>query len=114
MNYITEGTITELTIEGKDCSFKLHGTEGYSVKYGNDMFNVLYSDAIKSISEANPILSYIIMQTKAFKCESVESNILAIAMTNGKKVKISIECEEDDLKDTSKQLKVTSITLLNN
>lgn len=40
-NYIIEGTVSEVSVdESNNISFKMCGTEGYSIKYGKEKYNI--------------------------------------------------------------------------
>lgn len=113
MDYIIEGTISELTVEGKSCVFKLNGSEAYSVKHGKEKYNILYTKEIKNISEEKYIPCQIILDSKEFLYTKSPSNSLVIALTNEKRIRVSGKIQEDILKDNTK-LPVSSITLLAN
>ena len=113
MDYIIEGTISELTVEGESCVFKINGSEAYSVKHGKEKYNILYTKEIKNISEEKYISCHIILNSKEFSYTDNKTNVLAIALTNGNKIRVSGKIQEDILKDNT-TLPVSSITLLAN
>ena len=112
MAYFIEGTITEIKSEGNECTFKVCGTEGYSVKLGKEKHNLLYSENIKTKTDKNAISSFVLLIDRNYKTNEKQEYLLASALTSGKKVRATIEAEETEIKTGVAELSVSSITLL--
>lgn len=112
MAYIIEGTVSELTVEGNSCIFKINGSEGYSLKIGKEKHNVLHS--VKAATNENVISAYILFSDRSYSIPEIELPILASALSCGKRVKVIIEANDNDIKNGVDMLKVSSITLLAN
>ena len=110
--YIIEGTISELKIEDTECTFKICGTEGYSVKHGKQKYNVLYSEDVNEKVDKNAISTFVLFDDRIYKASEKQECLLAVALANGKRVRTMIEAEETEIKTEKASLSVTSITLL--
>lgn len=112
MTYIIEGTVSELTVEGKSSIFRINGSEGYSVKIGKEKHNVLHS--AKAATNENVIVAYILFNDRNYEISEKESPIVASALSCGKRVKVIIDTTDNEIKKGTGNLKVSSITLLAN
>ncbi|MBR1536435.1 MAG: hypothetical protein IJ630_05820 [Treponema sp.] len=112
MIYIIEGTISEIKVEGKDCIFKICGSEGYSIKHGEKKYNVLYSEDIKEKNDKNAISSFVLIADRYYQANEKQECLLASALTAGKRIHVEIEATEDEIKSGMKELSVSSLTLL--
>ena len=111
INYTIEGVITELSLENNDFKFEISGTEGYSLKFGKDRYNVLIVEDIYKIKDRHFLYSFIVPQSVVFQFMENSLSLLAVAMTSGKRVMLTGETSEEEIKKG--HIKVSSITLLN-
>ncbi len=112
-NYVIEGTITEITTsDNPTCTFKICGTEGYSIKRDKYRYNFLCSSENGTNQRAQT--GYILLSEREYKSENHQAVLLlSSAMASGKHVKLIVESTEAEIIKSEKSLKVTSITLLN-
>ena len=109
--FLLQGTISELMVENNNVSFKIYGTEGFSIKRGGQTYNILSSDKNLAISSTTP--AFIIFQDIVF--ETSESNIplLSASITSGFKLTLIIEASNNDI-IKNHPLTVKSIKISNN
>ncbi|MBQ8678191.1 MAG: hypothetical protein IJ530_00325 [Treponema sp.] len=112
-NYIIEGTISEITTsDNPTCTFKICGSEGYSIKRDKYRYNFLCSTENGTNQSAQT--GYILFSEREYKSENPQAALLlSSAMASGKRVKLIVESTETEIKESENSLKVTSITLLN-
>ncbi|MBR4789618.1 MAG: hypothetical protein IK024_01855 [Treponema sp.] len=111
MKYKVECIISKISIKNNKLVFKICGTEGYSIKIGKDKYIVLITDEIEKIKELKCVSSFVIIQNIVFETKKSYSVLLTAAMTCGKRVRLTGETSEKEIK--SAHIKVSSISLLN-
>ncbi len=89
MEYIIEGTVSEVALEESKISFKISGTEGYSIKQGDKKYNV-FCLKDKTLGKA-----YIFAQKEKITANEKYQILLTAAATNAKKVKVEIRNEKE-------------------
>ena len=109
--FCIEGSILEIQLQKSKTTFKISGNEGYSLKYGSDMFNVLLPDSFENIKQIDFFSSYIISTIVDFSFDGKDASLLASAMTSGLRVRLTGETSEEEIQKG--HIKVSSITLLN-
>ncbi len=112
MAYFIGGTVSELKVEGNECTFKICGTEGYSVKHGEKKYNLLYSEDIKDKNDKNAISTFVLVDDRNYQSNEKQECLLASALTTGKRIRVTIDATEDEIKFGTKELSVSSIALL--
>ena len=116
-NYIIEGTISELSKNEGKYTFKISGTEGYSIKQksGKESIksNVLCLNDTSVIDNKKPRNAVIIPTDTVFQLESDDVLLLSLALVNGKRCKLILsEKRTKGKKADCIDYVVSSITLL--
>ena len=109
MNYIIEGTITELSFD--EGYFTICGSEGFMLKQGEKKYNVLCSE--ENLKEKHYQASFIASQKCKFSTSVKYRSVLLTSMTYEKRIRVSLD--EKELKKATNQeksLPICSITLL--
>ena len=120
-NYIIEGTVSEVFLDEKDnISFKIFGTEGYSIKYEKEKYNIHYSKQLEEEIKKDKKIhlpGIILSQDYQFSVSTKNMELIIRNCDLNKKLKISTTISETEklskiLADKNKPIKVDSITLL--
>ncbi len=107
-NYIIEGTISELKVEGNECTFKICGAEGFSIKRGDKKYNVLCPE--KMPKEKEIFSSYVLSSAVTFSIEEKQQNLLFQVISANKRIRVAIKKEEVDKVLTAKKSEKKSET----
>lgn len=120
-DYIIEGTIKEISVDKSDnFSFKIIGTEGYSIKYGKEKYNILCPEQLKEeLKKDKKIHLPGIIISQDYQFSTFEKNIEVIIRNCGLNRKLiigTVISETEKLSkifaDKNKPIKIASITLL--
>ena len=99
MNYIIEGTISELSID--ENFFRIKGSEGFVIIQDNKKYNVLCPESMQEKVD----VSFILSQDAKFSVGRNE-NLLIKACHSENKIKIKFEnLRKDDNNNTVKEIK---------
>ena len=117
VNYIIEGTISELSKNEGKYTFKISGTEGYSIKQksGKESIksNVLCLNDTSVIDNKKPRNAVVIPTDNVFQAEADDVLLLSVALVNGKRCKLALsEKRTKSKKGDCIDYEVSSITLL--
>jgi hypothetical protein len=107
--FVIEGTVSELEVSGNKYIFKLHGTEGFSVKRGEKKYNIFWGNEDKL-----SVLSYMRLTEEKYEAFEHQGGLLTASITGGKRVRITIDStkEQNSSIEESKVLEVSTISLL--
>lgn len=117
MNYIIEGTISEITKTNGKNSFKISGSEGYALKQkkGKDetKSNVLCLEETSESDNKKTRNAIIVPIDNSFEAKDDEVYLLSLALLNGKKCRISFSRKTKTSKDfKSDDYEITSLSVL--
>ena len=120
-NYIIEGTISEVFVDENDnITFKISGTEGYSIKHKKEKYNIFcpkqLEEGIKDDKKIH-LPGIIISQDYQFSIYSKNIELIIRICDLNKKLKICTTISETEelskiFEDKNKPIKVGSITLV--
>lgn len=97
MNYILEGTVSELTVAGSGTyKFKVTGAEGYAIKDGEKTYNIFRPE---NLDMGNDVLALAAIAPEALEMKADGSQIALIssALAGGKRVRVGISSIEVDV-----------------
>lgn len=89
MNYILEGTISELTAKGNGYLFKITGIEGFAIKQSDKIYNVFRPENIVT-ANGNLVPAFIIPDAMEMQATNSSIALVSSAMAGGKRVRIEV------------------------
>lgn len=96
MKFTLEGIISKITIlNNHDIKFAICGLEGYSIKNGNEKFNILRQANLGKDEHGQYGAGLILSPSYEFKFENVIKNTLVLANSLGRHAKLDFEISEE-------------------